>query len=105
MHMHTQISVQGLINLADNRPEDGGFQIVPGFHKNFLQWTNKTRSTLGKCFSDRQVRTLRIQYREVVRYGVYDGVGIFLFLFQLACPSIACYKMLLYQQQVIVGRA
>ncbi|MDP2439868.1 MAG: phytanoyl-CoA dioxygenase family protein [archaeon] len=28
-----ELHIQGLINLADNRAEDGGFWLVPGFHK------------------------------------------------------------------------
>ena len=31
--------VQGVVNLADNRAEDGGFWLVPGFHKYLPQWT------------------------------------------------------------------
>jgi hypothetical protein len=31
--------VQGLVNLADNLEEDGGFWLVPGFHKHLPQWT------------------------------------------------------------------
>eukprot|EP00731_Ephydatia_muelleri_P006990 Em0003g1238a len=47
-----KLHLQGLINLADNRNEDGGFIVVPGFHKIFLQWTEHTRSTLGKQYTN-----------------------------------------------------
>ena len=50
-----QVQVQGLINLADNRAEDGGFTVVPGFHKLFLKWTEHTRKTLGKQYTDKMV--------------------------------------------------
>ena len=53
-----QVQVQGLINLADNRDEDGGFTVVPGFHKLFLKWTEHTRNTLGKKYSDKMVSLL-----------------------------------------------
>ncbi|CAF3787935.1 unnamed protein product [Adineta steineri] len=33
-----ELNVQGLVNLADNLEEDGGFWLVPGFHKYMAQW-------------------------------------------------------------------
>ena len=30
--------VQGVLNLADNRSEDGGTLLVPGFHRSFEPW-------------------------------------------------------------------
>lgn len=30
--------VQGVLNLSDNRDEDGGTQLVPGFHRSFTKW-------------------------------------------------------------------
>ena len=50
-----QLHVQGLINLADNRAEDGGFHIVPGFHKVFSEWTERTRNRLGKEYTGKTV--------------------------------------------------
>eukprot|EP01112_Ceratiomyxa_fruticulosa_P021297 TRINITY_DN7437_c0_g2_i1.p1 TRINITY_DN7437_c0_g2~~TRINITY_DN7437_c0_g2_i1.p1 ORF type:complete len:379 (-),score=87.38 TRINITY_DN7437_c0_g2_i1:186-1322(-) len=35
-----QLNIQGLINLADNRSEDGGFHLVPGFHHHIAEWVN-----------------------------------------------------------------
>jgi ectoine hydroxylase-related dioxygenase (phytanoyl-CoA dioxygenase family) len=35
--------VQGVVNLADNRAEDGGFWLVPGFHKYLPQWTAENK--------------------------------------------------------------
>lgn len=36
--------MQGLVNLADNKEEDGGFWLVPGFHKYLPKWVEKNRS-------------------------------------------------------------
>lgn len=41
--------VQGLVNLADNIEEDGGFWLVPSFHKYLTQWA-KQRQSLRKRF-------------------------------------------------------
>ncbi|KAL0476874.1 htxA [Acrasis kona] len=43
-----QIRLQALLNFIDNREQDGGFQLVPGFHKHLEQWAHRTRDTLGK---------------------------------------------------------
>jgi ectoine hydroxylase-related dioxygenase (phytanoyl-CoA dioxygenase family) len=32
------VQVQAVLNLEDNRTEDGGFQCVPGFHHRFEEW-------------------------------------------------------------------
>lgn len=59
-HQHyflMQLHVQALINLADNRSEDGGFHIVPGFHKVFSEWTERTRNRLGQEYSGKAVST------------------------------------------------
>jgi hypothetical protein len=32
------LQVQAVLNLEDNRAEDGGFQCVPGFHRRFDEW-------------------------------------------------------------------
>src|SRR5438105_1486282 len=39
-----ELHVQGLVNLADNLEEDGGFWLVPGFHKYLPQWAEERRS-------------------------------------------------------------
>ncbi len=38
-----ELHVQGLVNLADNLEEDGGFWLVPGFHKYMAQWATERR--------------------------------------------------------------
>ena len=40
--------VQGLVNLADNLPTDGGFWLVPGFHKYLPQWTAANQQLVEK---------------------------------------------------------
>lgn len=30
--------IQGVLNLLDNLEEDGGTQLVPGFHNAFMEW-------------------------------------------------------------------
>lgn len=45
-----ELHIQGLVNLADNLEEDGGFWLVPGFHKYMVQWAKDHRS-LSKQFS------------------------------------------------------
>lgn len=37
-----QQNVQGLVNLHDNLEEDGGFQIIPGFHRHLVEWAKNT---------------------------------------------------------------
>lgn len=51
-------SVQMLINLADNRDEDGGLVVVPQFpSKQFLAWTKaKRQSMLGYSLDDNFIR-------------------------------------------------
>eukprot|EP01121_Diplochlamys_sp_Union-15-3_P000419 TRINITY_DN10393_c0_g1_i1.p1 TRINITY_DN10393_c0_g1~~TRINITY_DN10393_c0_g1_i1.p1 ORF type:complete len:358 (-),score=45.72 TRINITY_DN10393_c0_g1_i1:1-1074(-) len=51
------VKVQGLVNFVDNRVEDGGFQLCPGFPKHLTSWAKATERTLGtpytspkKCF-------------------------------------------------------
>lgn len=46
-----ELHIQGLVNLADNLEEDGGFWLVPGFHKYLAQWT-KQRKSLRKKFGE-----------------------------------------------------
>jgi len=36
-----QLNLQGLINLADNYKEDGGFHIIPGFKEHFVECTTR----------------------------------------------------------------
>jgi ectoine hydroxylase-related dioxygenase (phytanoyl-CoA dioxygenase family) len=47
-----ELHVQGLVNLADNLEEDGGFWLVPGFHKYMAQWAIE-QSSLRKRFGSR----------------------------------------------------
>jgi ectoine hydroxylase-related dioxygenase (phytanoyl-CoA dioxygenase family) len=44
-----ELHVQGLVNLADNLEEDGGFWLVPGFHQYLPQWATKHKA-LSKKF-------------------------------------------------------
>ena len=44
-----ELHVQGLVNLADNLEEDGGFWLVPGFHQHMVQWA-KDRQSLRDTF-------------------------------------------------------
>jgi ectoine hydroxylase-related dioxygenase (phytanoyl-CoA dioxygenase family) len=45
------LKTQALLNLIDNRVEDGGFICIPGFHKYLPEFYRRTRSTLGKKYS------------------------------------------------------
>ena len=47
-----ELHVQGLVNLADNVEEDGGFWLVPGFHKYLAQWAVE-RQDLSRQFGRR----------------------------------------------------
>lgn len=38
-----ELHVQGGVNLAENKEEDGGFWLVPGFHKYLSTWTAEHR--------------------------------------------------------------
>ena len=42
-----ELHVQGLVNLADNREEDGGFWLLPGFHKYLTQWAADNRDLIN----------------------------------------------------------
>ncbi|EGC39683.1 hypothetical protein DICPUDRAFT_52501 [Dictyostelium purpureum] len=39
-----ELHIQGLINLCDNKDEDGGFILVPGFHNHLEEWTKNNHS-------------------------------------------------------------
>jgi hypothetical protein len=43
VHSAHYIDIQGLINLADNKVEDGGFQLIPGFHKHIVEFVTATQ--------------------------------------------------------------
>jgi hypothetical protein len=45
--------LQGLINFRDNREEDGGIQVVPGFVHKFYDWATSTQNTLRKQYGFR----------------------------------------------------
>ena len=49
-----ELHVQGQVNLADNREEDGGFWLVPGFHKYLPQWTRDHTKLQDKFGRDYQ---------------------------------------------------
>jgi len=49
-----QLRIQCLVNLRDNKEEDGGFLIVPGFHRHFVDWT-KDRKALRNHFGTQRV--------------------------------------------------
>lgn len=46
-------NIQGLINLKDNKVQDGGFQIVPGFGHHIKEWANATPD-LSKKYGTRE---------------------------------------------------
>ena len=43
------LHVQGLVNFRDNRENDGGIQVVPGFSNYFKEWT-ESKQALKKRF-------------------------------------------------------
>ena len=45
------VKLQALINFVDNRDQDGGFILVPKFHKFFKEWVEATKNTIGKKYS------------------------------------------------------
>ena len=49
-----QLLVQGLVNFMDNRPQDGGFQLVPKFPQRYKEWVESTSDSIGKHYSERQ---------------------------------------------------
>jgi Phytanoyl-CoA dioxygenase (PhyH) len=48
-----ELHVQGLVNLADNREKDGGFQLVPGFHRHLAEFAERN-SDLRSHFGSRR---------------------------------------------------
>ena len=40
-----KLEVQAVLNLMDNKEEDGGYQCTPGFHKGFAAWWNEKKET------------------------------------------------------------
>ena len=47
------VNLQGLVNFIDNRTQDGGFHLIPGFHHHFEEWARATENTLGKAYMSR----------------------------------------------------
>ncbi len=43
---------QTMLNFMDNRVEDGGFQIVPGFRAHLCDWAESTRKTLSPRYGN-----------------------------------------------------
>ena len=58
-----ELNVQGLVNLADNSEEDGGFWLVPSFHKYLPQWATE-RQSLRKQFI-RQYRFILLHQGDI----------------------------------------
>ena len=50
-----QLHVQAQLTLSDNLSEDGGFHLVPSFHKVFAEWTERSRHRLGKEYTNKMV--------------------------------------------------
>jgi len=48
-----ELSIQCLINLADNKEQDGGFQLVPGFNNHIVEWANATKARLSSSYGKR----------------------------------------------------
>jgi len=48
-----ELHLQGLINLADNKPEDGGFQLVPGFANHLAEFAKVTAPRLKSKYGNR----------------------------------------------------
>jgi len=48
-----ELNIQCLVNLADNHKEDGGFQVIPGFHHHLADFVQHSKDTLGKRFGTR----------------------------------------------------
>ncbi|CAF3489343.1 unnamed protein product [Rotaria socialis] len=57
-----ELHVQGLVNLADNLEEDGGFWLVPGFHKYLPQWAADHREMLNIYGHDGQFIMIGREY-------------------------------------------
>jgi len=49
-----ELNLQGLVNLADNYEEDGGFHVVPGFAHHLAEWAKATAKTLKPRYGLRQ---------------------------------------------------
>jgi len=47
------LHLQGLVNLADNKDEDGGFHLVPGFKNHIVPWVQSTQD-LSKDYDRKQ---------------------------------------------------
>jgi len=41
-----QLHCQGLLNLVDNKEDDGGFHLVPGFKHHYVDWVQANRKRL-----------------------------------------------------------
>jgi len=48
-----ELHLQGLINLVDNKPDDGGFHIVPGFAHHLAEFAKTTAPRLKKRYGNR----------------------------------------------------
>ncbi|CAF3460961.1 unnamed protein product [Rotaria sp. Silwood1] len=82
--------VQGLVNLADNLEEDGGFWLVPGFHHYLSKWTAEHEALRSK-------------------YGLYSTFNLFdenkiPELYAVACHiSTRAGSAILWDQRVMHG--
>lgn len=66
--------VQGLMNITDNLDEDGGFIIIPGFHKHFDSWMESLGSTMtspdmGSYKFDGYPKAMALAQRVTMRAG------------------------------------
>lgn len=85
-----ELHVQGLVNLADNLPEDGGFWLVPGFHKYLPQWTIANQRLVGK-------------YGKRSQFNLFDKNDI-PDLYSLACHiSTRAGSAILWDQRTLHG--
>jgi len=85
-----ELNVQGLVNLADNLEEDGGFWLVPGFHKYLPQWTQEHGS-------------LRARYGKHQRFILLDRADI-PELYSVACHiSTRAGSAILWDQRTLHG--
>lgn len=64
------IKLQGLVNFIDNRKEDGGFHLVPGYHKKVKEWQKDKKPSKSLYNPIPQSDPM---YKEIVRVTLRAG--------------------------------
>ena len=75
------MKLQALYNFVDNREEDGGFHVIPGMHKQMLEWTKFTQDAEGSSYKNSSVDFIPLFWKSSFRLTAplnketFEGIG------------------------------